>query len=108
VTFDSITTNLVSDDTNTCEFAGGGSFPDPGQCPDVFVRDLKKAKTTRVSLAPDGTQADSASTDPSISDDGYSVVFFTTATNFDDTDTNTCPPFFNTPGQCPDIYLHQR
>jgi Tol biopolymer transport system component len=109
VTFDSIATNLVSDDTNTCEFPPSGpSFPLPGQCPDVFVHDLRSGTTSRVSVASDGSQADSASTDPAISANGRSVVFFSTATNFDSSDTNTCAPFFGVPGTCPDIYLHQR
>jgi hypothetical protein len=107
VTFDSIATNLVADDTNTCEFnPGGPSFPNPGEYPDVFVRDLEKATTGRASVASDGSQSDGASTDPAISGDGRSVVFFTTAANLGAGDTNTCPPFFGAPGQCPDIYLH--
>lgn len=107
VTFDSIATNLVGHDTNTCDFAGGGSFDQPGQCPDVFVHDMRNGTTTRASIASDGTEPDSASTDPAISGDGHSVVFFTAATNLAQGDTNTCPPFFNAPGQCPDIYLRQ-
>jgi hypothetical protein len=33
VAFDSIATNLVAGDTNTCQ----PIFPNPGECPDVFV-----------------------------------------------------------------------
>lgn len=106
VTFDSIASNLVADDTNTCSYSGGPSFPEPGQCPDVFVRDLQASTTTRVSVDSSGQQADDASTDPAISTDGTKVVFFSTASFVAD-DTNTCPPFFfGHPGQCPDIYLH--
>ena len=109
VTFDSIATNLVAHDTNTCTYgSGGASFTVPGQCPDIFVRDLRTDRTTRVSVDPDGQQADDASTDPSISGDGSSVVFFTTA-RFVAADTNTCAPFFSGhAGACPDIYLHAR
>lgn len=107
VTFDSIASNLVADDTNTCSFTPGGpSFPEPGQCPDVFVRDLESSTTTRVSVSSSGDEANDASTDPAISTDGMKVVFFSTASFVAD-DTNTCPPFFfGHPGQCPDIYLH--
>ena len=106
VTFDSIATNLVTDDTNTCTFAGGPSFPDPGKCPDIFVRDRQRHATDRVSVSATGAQADSASTDPAINGNGRRVVFFSAATNLIGGDTNTCPPFFGEPGQCPDIYLH--
>jgi hypothetical protein len=107
VTFDSIASNLVADDTNTCEFVGGPSFPEPGECPDIFVRDRTLDVTTRVSVDSAGAQANDASTDPSISFDGRSVVFFTAASNLVAGDTNTCPPFFfGHRGACPDIYLH--
>ena len=105
VTFDSIASNLVTDDTNTCEFGGGGLFPEPRDCPDIFVRDRQLQTTERVSVSADGTQADSASTDPAISGDGRRVVFFSAATNLINNDTNTCLPFFTSPGQCPDMYL---
>jgi Tol biopolymer transport system component len=109
VTFDSIATNLVANDTNTCEYPPGGpSFTIPGECPDVFVHDLQTGSTVRVSVDASGTQANDASTDPSISGDGSSVVFFSAAA-FVATDTNTCQPFFlGHAGQCPDIYQHSR
>jgi Tol biopolymer transport system component len=109
VTFDSVATNLVPDDTNICSYdPGGQSFPEPGECPDVFVRDLQTATTTRVSVSSSGKQANDASTDPSISQDGQDVVFFSTAAFVAD-DTNTCAPFFfGHAGECPDIYLHHR
>jgi Tol biopolymer transport system component len=109
VVFDSIATNLVADDTNTCSYSGGGgSFPIAGECPDVFLHDLATHTTTRMSVSQTGAEANDASTDPAISGDGSAVVFFTTAA-FSARDTNTCPPFFfGHPGQCPDIYLHSR
>lgn len=109
VTFDSIATNLVADDANTCTFSGGPSFPEPGECPDVFLRDRRLDATTRVSVTSSGAQANDASTDPAISADGTSIAFFSAASDFASRDTNTCPPFFfGHPGQCPDIYLHTR
>jgi hypothetical protein len=108
VTFDSIASNLVADDTNTCTFSGGQSFAESGECPDIFLRDLLNGTTTRVSVTSTGVQADDASTDPAISSDGRRVVFFSAADLVAD-DTNSCPPFFfDHPGQCPDIYLHTR
>jgi hypothetical protein len=108
VVFDSIATNLVADDTNTCSYGGGASFPGAGQCPDIFLRDLEAQTTARMSVSTTGQEANDASTDPAISEDGLAVVFFTTAA-FVARDTNTCLPFFfGHPGQCPDIYLHTR
>ncbi len=108
VVFDSISTNLVADDTNTCTYAGGGSYDQPGQCPDIFLRDLAAQTTTRMSVSTSGQEANDASTDPAISQNGQAVVFFSAA-SFVSRDTNTCPPFFFAhAGQCPDIYLHSR
>jgi len=105
VTFDSIATNLVAGDTNTCP-----PFYDdpPGVCPDVFVRDRALGTTRRMSVAGDGTQGDRASTDPAISLDGLTIAFFSSATNLVAGDTNTCPPSFFDPGSCPDIFVRQR
>jgi hypothetical protein len=64
VAFDSQATNLIPDDTNTCSLRGGQSFPNPGQCPDISVRDLLTDTTTRVSVDSAGAQSDGASTDP--------------------------------------------
>ena len=64
---------------------------------DVFIHDSMTGETTRVSVASDGTQGDSASWMPSISDDGRYVAFASWATNFASVD----PVFSN-------IYLHDR
>ena len=63
VAFDSAATNLVHGDTN------GTS--------DVFVRNTVAGTTIRVSVKSDGTQADLAAEEPSISDDGRFVAFET-------------------------------
>ena len=60
IAFDSVATNLVADDTNTCQ----PSFPGAGQCPDVFVRDVKAKTTVRVSVASDGSQGNDAEHGP--------------------------------------------
>jgi len=101
VAFDSIATNLVPGDTNTCQ----PFFPNPGQCPDVFVHDRLTGATVRMSVDSTGGQADGASTDPDISADGSTTAFFSAATNLVAGDTNTCGGFPN-PGECPDIFVH--
>jgi Tol biopolymer transport system component len=105
VAFDSQATNLIADDTNTCSLQGGQSFPNPGQCPDIFVRDLLSDTTVRVSVDSGGTQSNGASTDPDINGDGSVTTFFSVATNLVAVDTNTCP-VFRVPGQCADIFVH--
>ncbi|HVR19862.1 MAG TPA: hypothetical protein VMS65_09200 [Polyangiaceae bacterium] len=67
VTFDSSSTNLVPGDTN------GTS--------DVFVRDLARGTTARVSVASNGTQANGSSGFSTISADGRWVAFGSVATN---------------------------
>jgi Tol biopolymer transport system component len=67
VVFSSDATNLVSGDTNATY--------------DVFVRDRQTSTTTRVSVAGAATQANSVSSEPSISADGRYVSFSSDATN---------------------------
>ncbi len=67
VVFESWASNLVPNDTN-----GQG---------DVFVKDLSTGAIERVSVATDGTQANSASMAPSISANGRFVTFGSFATN---------------------------
>jgi Tol biopolymer transport system component len=101
IAFDSVATNLVAGDTNTCE----PFFPDPGQCPDVFVRDRRARTTIRVSVAPAGSQGNDASTDPAIDGSGRTMAFFSAASNLVADDTNFCIQF-PTVGHCPDIFDH--
>lgn len=72
--FYSSATNLVEGDTN-------------GQT-DVFLRDLRKGTTVRVSVRPDGVQGDGPSTDAAVADGGRFVAFTTNATNLVTADTN--------------------
>ncbi len=67
VTFDSAATNLVLNDLNGA--------------PDVFVHDLLGATTRRVSVSTGGSEANSYSRTPRISDDGSVVVFESAASN---------------------------
>jgi Tol biopolymer transport system component len=101
IAFDSVATNLVQGDTNTCE----PFFPGPGQCPDVFVRDIRAKTTIRVSVDSAGAQANDASTDPAIDESGQTVAFFSAASNLVEGDTNFCVQF-PIVGHCPDIFTH--
>jgi hypothetical protein len=80
VAFTSSASNLVNDDTN--DFA------------DIFVHDMQTGKTTRVSVASDGAQANGRSYVASISGDGRYVAFNSSATNFVANDTNASSKMF--------------
>jgi Tol biopolymer transport system component len=81
--FASSASNLVSGDSN-------GQF-------DVFVKNLKNGKVTRVSERSNGTQGNGTSSDPSISPDGRHVVFTAAATNLVPDDSNgAADVFFHT------------
>ena len=74
VAFYSAAGNLVAGDTNATT--------------DVFVRDRKLHKTTRVSVGPAGAQGNDSSYDPSISADGRYVAYLSNAGNLVVGDTN--------------------
>jgi Tol biopolymer transport system component len=74
VAFDSAASDLVPNDTN-----------DDG---DVFVRDRRMGVTRRVSVGPDGGQADGTSFIADITTDGRFVAFLSVATNLVPGDTN--------------------
>ena len=74
ITYDSFASNVVAGDTN-------------GK-PDVFVYDQQTGTTTRVSNAPDGTQAIGASYSSAISGDGRYVTYVSQARNLVPADTN--------------------
>ena len=86
VAFSSYASNLVSGDTNNNH--------------DVFVRDRQTGQTTRVSVASDGSQAnsDSGFSVVSLSADGRYVAFYSYASNLIAGDTN---------GEW-DVFVHDR
>jgi tricorn protease-like protein len=84
VAFFSVASNLVSGDTN---FAS-----------DIFVHDRQTGKTTRVSVASDGAQANDGVGIPSISATGRYVAFESFASNLVGGDTNNSQ----------DIFVHDR
>jgi hypothetical protein len=100
VAFDSMASNLVSGDTNTC-----GSFTETGECPDIFLRDrdpdsdgtydeeTNLGSTSRVSISDanfgaGNQQANSASINPVVTLDADYVAFQSEATNLVFSDGN--------------------
>jgi Tol biopolymer transport system component len=67
VVFESSAYNLVDDDNNAVT--------------DIFVRDLAKCETRRVSVSSLGEEANEASANPAVSDNGELIVFESLATN---------------------------
>ncbi len=84
VAFDSVSSNLVPNDTNWHV--------------DVFVRDRDLGKTERVSVDSGGIQSNGPSYNPAISMDGRCVAFISAATNLVASDDNALP----------DVFLHDR
>ncbi len=80
VAFDSTATNLVGGDTN--------------RVADLFLRDRTLSVTTRVSVTPSGQQTNGPSTKASISLDGQSIAFASSATNVVSGDTNAVADSF--------------
>lgn len=80
VTFKSDASNLVSDDTNNAT--------------DIFVHDRLTGETTRVSADSSGTQANDASANPILNEDGRFVAFGSDATNLINGDTNSYDDVF--------------
>jgi Tol biopolymer transport system component len=78
VAFDSQASNLVAGDTNRCEFSASE------KCSDVFLRDRRSGKTTRVSVSSAGRQANGDSQAPVISANGRLIFFESSATNLVD------------------------
>ena len=67
VVFESYADNLIPNDTNSSN--------------DIFIKNIASGVVTRVSVAADGTEADSSSYNPSLSADGKKVIFESMASN---------------------------
>ncbi len=80
VVFQSNASDLVANDTNGVT--------------DIFVRNLTAGTTALVSVAPDGTPGNGASTDPVMTPDGRYVAFISSASNLVAGDTNGIPDVF--------------
>lgn len=74
IAFRSNFTNLVDDDTESND--------------DIFLRDMVKGSTTRLSISPDGRGGNRVSREPVISRDGRHVVFTSLADNLVPGDTD--------------------
>ncbi|WP_318307695.1 S8 family serine peptidase [Amycolatopsis solani] len=89
-------------------FAGNLVPGDGGGASDVFVRDLRTAKTDKVSGALGGQEGDSYSDFPAISTDGKYVAFESEAANLVEDDTNGRSDIFvrdRAPGPAPRFAL---
>jgi hypothetical protein len=84
VAFDSSASNLVANDSNAFQ--------------DIFVRNRKSGKTTRVSVRSNGSEANNSSSTPQISDSGRFVMFGSFATNLVGLDGNGTS----------DVFVHNR
>jgi Tol biopolymer transport system component len=96
VTFNSLASNLVSDDTNATIFSLDY---------DTFVHDLQTGQTTRVSVSSAGVQAapsDCECSEPAINGDGRVIAFTSNASNLVPGDTNTAGQF----SEGGDIFVH--
>ncbi len=81
----------ISADGNCVAFASGATNLVPGDTKhqlDIFVHDRQTGQTERVSVASDGTQANSRTWTPGITPDGRYVVFYSVSTNLVPGDTN--------------------
>ena len=67
---------------------------DTNSASDVFRHDRQTGSTTRISVAPDGTQANAGSDLPAISADGRSIAFHSLASNLVAADTNAYADVF--------------
>ncbi|MCZ7434879.1 hypothetical protein O7598_00590 [Micromonospora sp. WMMC241] len=74
VVFLSTASNLVPGDTN--------------DAPDIFLRDRRRAVTSRISVSSTGAQGDGVSSDPAISADGRFAAFSSWSSNLAPGDTN--------------------
>ncbi|MBI4729560.1 MAG: PD40 domain-containing protein [Acidobacteria bacterium] len=90
VAFSSEASNLVRGDTNGVS--------------DVFVRDLVRGTTVRVSVSSSGRQGNRASGQPAISADGRWVAFSSSASNLVPDDRNRCYQEELKP--CHDVFAH--
>jgi Tol biopolymer transport system component len=91
VVFESLASNLVAGDTNKCRYDPIDPYHN---CSDVFVRDLLKGTTERVSVSSSGRQARGESYEQTISADGRFVAFYSQASNLVAGDTNGQPDVF--------------
>jgi Tol biopolymer transport system component len=87
----------ISDDGRYVAFVSESADLVPGDTngrQDVFVRDLVRRTTTRVSIGPGGAQANGDSSAPSISGNGRRIAFVSQASNLVSSDSNNTEDVF--------------
>lgn len=87
ITFVSLATNLVANDTNNTW--------------DIFVHDRDTGQTRRASVASNGTQSNGTSLQPIISGDGRYVTFYSFGNNLVANDSNNAADIFRDKPQNP-------
>lgn len=90
VAFVSSASNLVSGDTQMCQYGSG----EPYNCEDVFVHDRQTGRTIRVSVDSAGVQGNNYTSWADISADGRYVAFGSWASNLVSGDTNGASDVF--------------
>lgn len=90
VAFTSNASNLVSGDNN--------------RVADIFLRDLQEGTTRRVSVGPNGREANGASSQAAMSDDGQYVVYSSVANNLVEEDGD--PLTRDDSNGCADVFLY--
>jgi Tol biopolymer transport system component len=107
IAFASDASNLVPNDTNSCQIVREDA--PIRSCDDIFVRDRVNHTTTRVSVSGSGAQSNGYSFGPSISGDGRFVAFSSFASNLAPAHASGCNidtgANEESPG-CPDVLVH--
>jgi Tol biopolymer transport system component len=103
----------ISDDGQVIAFQSAATNLVPGDgngVADVFVHERKTRRTTRVSVASDGAQANGESSHPRLSGDGRFVAFLSVASNLVAGDDNRCEnsQWFARDACGIDLFVHDR
>ncbi len=99
ITFASLATNLTPNNLPSCPKWGG--------CADIFLHDRRTGTTIRVNQNINGEASDGQSTAPSISADGTTIAYWSSAENLISDDRQLCGKESD-PYNCFDIFIHRR
>ncbi len=95
---------LLPDDTRACDNPQFGLH----NCSDIYLEDLVSGALRRLSLAPDGAEADGDSWSPTISADGRHIAFESEARNLEPEWARYCVDPANEPACRRQVYLVDR